>query len=176
MLEWLRKYFPSLNVVVNNAAVMHEYNFLDGQRHTDKVEEEIGINLTAQIKLIDELIPLLRVQRQAAIVNVTSAVAKIVLESAPVYCASKAGLEMFTKALRDQLRGMDIAVFEVIPPPVDTQMCKGSCPKISPEKLVEESLQAIKDNRYEIRAGATKLYYFLNWISPSLAKSALGRI
>ena len=61
----------------------------------------------------------------AAIVNITSALALVPKQSAPIYCATKAAMHNFTKALRYQLEHTPVKVFEIIPALVDTEMTKG---------------------------------------------------
>jgi uncharacterized oxidoreductase len=61
------------------------------------------------------------------IVNVTSGLALAPKQSAPVYCAAKAGLRSFTKSLRyqERARAPHVRVVEVLPPLVDTDMTRG---------------------------------------------------
>ena len=169
------KNFPNLNVLINNAGIYETYRFDDGQSHLQQIDEDAATNLIAPLQLVDIFIPLLKKQPASAIVNVTSALARVMHDEAPVYCATKAGLEMFTRILRRQLKGSGICVFEIAPPLVDTQMCRDGKGKISPEQLVEEFLSAFAQNRWEVQAGRTKLFYFLNWLHPQLAAKAIGR-
>lgn len=176
LADFVTNEFPGFNVLVNNAGVYHEYSFLDSADHAVRIDEELQTNLSAPIQLVERLLPLLRKQPQAAIVNVTSALAGVMHDPAAVYCAAKAGLAMFTRVLRRQLRGTNIRVFEIVPPLVDTRMCRGGAGKMSPARLAEESLQAMARGQEEILVGRTKLFYFLNWLYPKLATKTIGRI
>jgi short-subunit dehydrogenase involved in D-alanine esterification of teichoic acids len=175
LMEILTNRFSKLNILVNNAAVMHEQDFT-GQVDTQKMEEEITTNLTSPIKLTARILPMLKNKAHAAIVNVTSAIAYVIHSSSPIYCASKAGLAMFTQALRIQLKHSPVGVFEAVPPPVDTAMCSGDCRKMTPEKTAEEILQAIEHNQKQILIGPAKLYYRLNGLLPALTRKIIGRI
>ena len=177
LVDQIREEYPNLNFLINNAAVQYNFSFLDNQEHWQEIHDEININLTAQIKLIDAFLPLLKKQSNAAIANVTSALARIPWKDAPIYCATKAGFEMFTRVLRYQLESSNIRVFEIIPPPVDTEMCKGEVKgKISPKQLVQESILAMKRNQYEIQVGKTKIFFLLNRLCPYIAERIIGRI
>jgi uncharacterized oxidoreductase len=176
LLAHIRENFPKINMLINNAAVMHQYFFADGSERQNEIEQEIGINLTAPLQLTVQLLPALKANRAPAVVNITSAIARVIHEPSVVYCASKAGLSMASKVLRHQLKKDGVRVFEVIPPPVDTQMCQGARHKLSIDGLVAETIGALRRDQYEIRAGRTKLYYWLEGISPWIAKKVIGRV
>ncbi|KQN98829.1 SDR family oxidoreductase [Paenibacillus sp. Leaf72] len=94
---------PELDVVINNAGIQYNYSLLEAQPASKQIKEEIAINLTAPIVLASKLLPLLARQHEAAIVNVSSGLGLVPKKSAPVYCATKAGLHLFSKSLRYQL-------------------------------------------------------------------------
>jgi short-subunit dehydrogenase involved in D-alanine esterification of teichoic acids len=107
----------------------------------------------------------------AAIVNVTSALAMVPKKSAPIYCATKAAMHNFTKALRYQLENTPVRVFEIIPALVETEMTKGRGKrKITPEALAAEALRGIESDRYEIRIDKTKILFALHRLLPSVAE------
>ena len=54
--------------------------------------------------------------------NVSSSLGLVPMAHMPVYCATKAGLHIFTKCLRRQLILTNIRVFEILPPAVDTEL------------------------------------------------------
>ena len=89
------------------------------------LDQEIAVNLTAVIKLTYLLLPVLARQPEAAVVNVSSLPGLIPKKSAPMYCATKAAVHAFSKALRYQLADTAVKVFEVTPPLVDTGMVQG---------------------------------------------------
>jgi short-subunit dehydrogenase involved in D-alanine esterification of teichoic acids len=108
--------------------------------------------------------------REAAIVNVSSGLALAPKASAPTYCASKAGLHSYTKALRYQLETSGVRVFETLPPLVDTDMTRGrGTGKISADELAREFWSDWRANRYEMRIGKTKLLALVQRLAPALA-------
>ncbi|MNI08039.1 putative oxidoreductase [compost metagenome] len=174
LVQQLYDNHPELNVLINNAGVQYNYSFMDPSHTTHQIEQEIAINLTAPVLLISKLLPLLDRQPQAAIVNVSSGLGLVPKKSAPVYCGTKAGLHMFTKALRYQLESTNIQVFEIIPPVVDTDMTKGrGRNKITPDQLAVEFLSYFQKNRYEVPIGKVKLLNLINRWYPALAEKIL---
>lgn len=114
---------PGLNVLINNAGVMHVEDLrAGGGRCTAIAEETVAINLLGPLRLTAALLPALLRQPHAAVVNVTSALAFVPKAACPTYSVTKAGLHAYTQALRHQLRDTAVQVIEVIPPRVDTDM------------------------------------------------------
>jgi uncharacterized oxidoreductase len=121
LFAWATETFPQLNMLVNNAGIQQRLQ-LQGQPAWEALHEEVAINLEAPIQLSTLFIPHLLKQERAAILNVTSGLAFTPLAAAPVYCATKAALHSFTLSLRQQLAGTPIAVIEIIPPAVNTDL------------------------------------------------------
>jgi uncharacterized oxidoreductase len=167
----MHRSFPDLNVLVNNAGIQYHDSFAGSNPLASKISEEISVNLTAPIALCAGLLPLLVTKKQAAIVNISSALGLIPKSSAPVYCASKAGIHLFTKALRYQLEHTPVKVFEVFPPAVDTQMTAGAGKsKMRPDELADAFMSAFRMNLLEIPVGKVKWLKLLHRLSPSLAE------
>jgi uncharacterized oxidoreductase len=112
--------YPNLNVVVNNAGVM-ALEDLDAP-DPDTALHVIATNLAGPIVLSSLLIPTLKSQPDAAIINITSALAFVPMAVAPTYSATKAGLHAYTESVRFLLRDSNIHVVEVVPPRVETEM------------------------------------------------------
>ena len=168
LFEWTVANFPRLNILINNAGIQRPLDFTNGAADGPHASaDEIETNLQAPIQLAALFIPQLRTQAASAIVNITSVLGFIPLATVPVYCATKAALHTFSWALRHQLRGTPIKVFEVAPPVVDTELQaavrsqKGSTTQgISPQAVAEATLQAVAHDRYETAVGAAR---FLRW-------------
>lgn len=168
LVLFIEQQHPDLNILINNAGIQYNYNFLEEPHLLPKIELETKVNFLIPLQLSALLLPILQTNSNAAIVNVSSGLGLVPKQSAPVYCATKAGIHIFSKAFRDQLE--TVKVFEIIPPLVSTQMTAGRGKgKISPEALVKEFLQAFKRNQYEIAIGKTKLLRWINRLSPALA-------
>ena len=165
---FIEKDHTDLNILINNAGIQYNYNFLNEHQLLYKVEHEINVNFLAPVKLIVLLLPILQANQNSAIVTISSGLAIVPKAQAPVYCGTKAGIHIFSKALRYQMN--TIKVFEIIPPIVDTKMTEGRGKgKISPQRLVDEFIKAFKNNRYEVNIHKVKLLRIINRISPNLA-------
>lgn len=170
LAETIKAKFPDLNILVNNAGIQHNYRFDDRKDHGAKIDEEIAANFTSHVRLTDALLPLLLSKPEAALVNISSALSRVPKESAPVYCATKAGIHIYSKALRYQLEKTSVKVFEVVPALVDTAMTAGrGRGKLSPRALVQEAIHGLRRDRYYIRVGKTKLLFAIQRLIPSLA-------
>jgi uncharacterized oxidoreductase len=168
LVEWTRANFGSLNILINNAGIQRPLDFTNGAAEALITgDDEIDINLQAPIHLSALLIPHLRAQPAAAIVNITSALGFIPSANVPVYCATKAALHTFSWALRHQLRDTSIKVFEVAPPAVDTDLQAASRPgKSSPSRgisaqiVAKAVLHALAKDHFETAIGQAR---FLQW-------------
>lgn len=174
LVDTIKRDYPALNMLINNAGIQMNYSFADGGDHADRIDAEMDANFTAHVRLTSALLPLLMKQPQAAIVNVSSALSLVPKQSAPIYCASKAAMHLFTEALRYQLETTVVQVFEVVPALVDTAMTAGrGRGKISPAALVDEALRGIERDRPYIKIGKTKILFALHRLVPALAKKII---
>lgn len=114
--------FPDLNVLINNAGIMKSEDLNDPANDFSVVESTIETNLIAPLRLTAALLPLLKQQPQAAVMNVSSGLAFVPLAMTPTYCATKAAIHSWTQSLRYQLQGTNVQVMELIPPYVQTEL------------------------------------------------------
>jgi uncharacterized oxidoreductase len=170
-------------MLINNAGIQKEINFLSGATNLNDDENEIEINLTASIHLCALFIPhFLPQKKECAIVNVTSGLAFIPLKIVPVYCATKAALHTFSISLRSQLAKTNIHVFEVAPPIVKTELHreakarKQSEQGMAPSAVAEATLKAIKRNRYETIIEKAKLLKAASRIAPGFFHRLLNKV
>jgi uncharacterized oxidoreductase len=117
--------FPSLNVLINNAGIMRKINLHTSGSDLLDLTREIDIDLNGAIRMTVQFLPHLKMQKRAAIVNVSSGLAFVPLAVLPVYCAAKAALHSFTQSLRIQLRTTNVTVFELAPPITQTGLFQG---------------------------------------------------
>lgn len=169
-LNQLPASYPDVNILINNAGVQFNYQFDDLDVGTDKIATEVTTNLTAPMMLAKLFIPQMQQMEEAAIVNVSSGLGFVPKESAPVYCATKSAIHIFSRSLRWQLENTSIKVFEIVPPIVDTAMTAGRGDgKISPTALATEFFNDFGRNHYESRIGRAKQLIMLNRFLPSVA-------
>jgi uncharacterized oxidoreductase len=129
------------------------------------------------IRLNEKLLPLLKKQPEAAIVNVSSIVAFAPGISLATYAASKAAVHSYSQALRLTLeRTTAVKVFELMPPLVNTEFSQeiGGSNGIHPSVVAGDLLKALEANEYEIHVGATAEMYQLFLSSPAAALQAIN--
>ena len=113
--------FPALNAVIHNAGVMKNENL----RTTNTAAialETVATNLTGPMLLTNALLPHLLKQTAATVMTVSSGLAFVPLAMTPSYCATKAAIHSYSQSLRYQLRGTSVAVIELVPPYVQTEL------------------------------------------------------
>lgn len=161
MVQWLKTSHPNLNVLINNAGVQHRRDFNDDPA-IDTLDQEVAINLTAPIHLITQLLPTLKQQGRAFIINVSSGLAFSPMADVPVYCATKAAIYSFTLSLRHQLKATGVRVIELAPPIVDTGLggntrSGGTANRmmVSPEEFATETLAQLEADKDEILVGVS---------------------
>ena len=113
---------PGLNVLINNAGIMRAEDMLAEPYDLSDAEATIVTNLLGPIRLTAALLPQLRAQKAAAVLNVSSGLAFVPLAMTPTYSATKAALHSWSQSLRYQLRKTTVQVIEVAPPAVGTDL------------------------------------------------------
>ncbi|WP_316808710.1 SDR family oxidoreductase [Pedobacter agri] len=169
LVERIGKNFPNLNMVINNAGRAIVYNLADENNDSfANAEDEMLTNYLSIVRLNQKLLPILKEQAEAAIVNVSSVVAFVPGITLPTYAASKAALHSYTTSLRLSLENTSVKVFELMPPLVDTEFSKeiGGHNGIKPLVVADEFIAALAKDEYEIRVGDTAKIYDLFRQSP----------
>lgn len=164
---------PDLACLINNAGLQHNLLFDESGSTAESIRQEIDVNLTAPITLTRALLPHLRSRPAAWVVNVTSGLAFAPKRGAAVYSATKAGLHLFTQALRLQMQGQSVRVVEAIMPLVDTPMTQGrGRDKLPAEAAAAQILEGLRVGRQDIWVGKARGIPWLQRIAPGV----LGRI
>lgn len=183
LYRWATLEFPRLNMLVNNAGIQKEVDFLTGAPELYEDESEIETNLVASIHLSALFIPhFLRQDRECALVNITSGLAFLPLKIVPVYCATKAGLHSFSISLRSQLAPTNVRVFEIAPPIVKTELHREARARqqadrgIAASVVAEATLKAIKHNHYEAIVGRAKALKGAARIAPGFFHKLLNKL
>lgn len=178
LVALVKRDFPSLNIVINNAGLSYTYRLTDNEANAfEKAQEEMLTNYLSIVRLNEKLLPLLIQNENAAIVNVSSILAFSPAFSVPSYANSKAALHSYTQILRFSLaQSTNIKVFELMPPLVDTEFSSeiGGQNGIKPNIVAERLLEGLENDEYEIKVGFTSDFYQLYLSSPEKALVAMN--
>lgn len=171
-----------INVLINNAGVGN-FALFDAQEW-DTVEQVLATNLAAPLRLTHALLPLLKAQPEAAIVNIGSTFGSLPFPGFAAYSAAKAGLRGFSQALRRELADSRIAVIHFAPRAIDTPLNSDSVVALnralgnradSAAVVATQMVAALRRNRAERHFGfPERLFAWLNGIAPSLIDRGLS--
>jgi len=134
--EQVKKDYPALNVVIQNAGIMKPEVVQKGV--VADAEAMVTTNLLGPIRLTAALLPQLVQQPHAAIMTVSSGLAFVPMAMTPTYCATKAAIHSYTQSLRYQLKDTSVQVLELIPPYVQTEL-------MGPEMANDPNAMPLKD-------------------------------
>jgi len=137
---------PALNVLINNAGIMRPEDMKADLVDLTNSEAIIAINLLGPLRLTAALLPHLRRQPSATIINVSSGLAFVPLHVTPTYCATKAAMHSWSQSLRYQLKSTSVEVLELAPPYVATDLMGGaSDPRAMPlAAYIAEVMEILK--------------------------------
>ncbi|PZP42940.1 MAG: short-chain dehydrogenase [Pseudopedobacter saltans] len=148
--------YKNLSVLVNNAGLGQGYNLRDAENIIEIATTEFATNYFGTIRLTQALLPILKSQPEAAIVNVSSQVAIVPFIVLPTYSDSKAALHSHTKALRLSLSNISkIKVYEVFPALINTAGTRalGLTNGLPADTAADIIANGISQDQYEIFVG-----------------------
>jgi uncharacterized protein len=161
----------ALRLLINNAGFDQLGNFVDVP-----LEKHLGmlkVHLETTIRFCHAALPAMRQKRCGGIINVSSMGGLGPLPQNSLYCATKAGLIMFTKILAAEEKPYDIAIQVLCPGYTDTEIFDTPgfaglrikrIPRffwMSVESVVRESLNRLHPGNAMVIPGfVNKLFYF----------------
>ncbi len=178
LTQQMKTQFDHLNVLINNAAIVHKTSFMDNPEIIGHAEAEFQTNVLAPIRLTHQLLPILKQNSDPAVINITTGLIYAPRAVYPFYNATKAALHAFTQTLRVQLESTSVEVIEAMYPVVDTPWHNGNPPKIavSAESAVDGLIRGLRKGKSEIRIGAVKKLYAISRLSPRLAMKVINAV
>jgi uncharacterized oxidoreductase len=174
--------FPNLDVLINNAGIMRNLN-INKDRDLNDVTREIDINLSGPIRMVQQFLPHLKIQKSALIVNVSSGLAFIPMPISPVYCAAKAAIHSFSQTLRVQLANTAVTVVELAPPGVETPLFRGEFAEemkgqkgMDVKVLARAAISGIEAGKLEIRPGLSNVLKIFSRLAPKFMFGQLSKV
>ena len=171
-----------VNVLINNAGVS-AFGLLENQEWA-AIERVLATNLEAPIHLTHALLPWLKAQPQAAIVNIGSTFGSLPFPDFVAYSAAKAGLRGFSQALRRELADSLVAVIHIAPRAIDTPLNTDAVKALnralknqsdSPVDVARQVVAALRRGDGEHHFGfPERLFAWLNGVAPSLIDRGLA--
>ena len=141
------KALGDVSIVINNAGVAV------GGADVDSIKAEFDVNFYGLVRTTDEFAPILKANGGGVLLNVLSVLSFIGWPGARGYAASKAAGWSLTQSTREALREQGTRVIAVHAGFIDTDMASGvDAPKIAPEDVVSQVLQAIQNGDDEVLA------------------------
>jgi len=162
--------FQSVDGIIHNAAVQYTPAFMDKAFKYDSIRREIDLNFTSVCCLTYLLLPLLRHESPAFILNVGSGLGLVPKTGSAIYCATKGALNIFTQSLRHQLEETNISVLQAIMPLVDTPMTMGrGTGKMTAQAAAGQIIKGIEKEIPDHDIGKIKALRLIMRFSPRLA-------
>ena len=114
----------AVNLLINNAG-LGDYGSFESAEPA-RIQEQIDVNITGLVQLTHDLLPMLRENQPAGILNVSSLAGVLPLPEMAIYAATKAFVTSFSEALRIELLDEGIRVAAVCPGPTPTTFGKNA--------------------------------------------------
>jgi short-subunit dehydrogenase len=184
--EWLTSIEQSqraVNVLVNNAGIC-KFEMFEKMNDRD-IELMMTLNSIVPMKLTRRLLPQLKQQPAARVVNVASTFGAIGFPGYSVYSASKYAIRGFSQALVRELSDTRVRVGCILPRATRTAINSDRVVEMNrrlgvamdpPEKVAAAVVEFICSDRAELALGwPEKLLVRLNSVFPSLIGNAISK-
>lgn len=165
--EWCMQHTSELSILINNAGYGLWGSFAE-LGFTDQANM-LQLNINSVVALTHLLLPVLKQQRQAYILNVASTAAYQALPTLALYGASKSFILFFSRALQYELKDGPVSVSCISPGPTDTAFASRAGMdalahladkfNVSPDVVAQAAIKGMFNKKIEIIPG------FLNKIS-----------
>jgi short-subunit dehydrogenase len=172
------------NILINGLGV-NKLSVIEATSDDD-VNHILTTNLHTPINVCRALLPLLKGQTNASIINIGSILGSIGYAGSTLYCASKFGLRGFTESLRRELADSNINVVYFAPRATNTELNSDEMSKMndelgnavdSPDWVAQQLINVLiadkSVNRY--LGWPEKFFVRLNALLPSLVDNALSK-
>jgi uncharacterized protein len=160
LANWVTSNQLPISVLINNAGFGMYGDF--EHQSLDEVRNMLDLNVKALVTLTHSLLPVLKSQKNAHILNVASTAAFQAMPFMGAYAASKAFVLSFSRALRYELKISKINVSCLCPGPVRTAFWdRAKAPSIEliekisepPEEIAKVAIKGMFERKSEIFIG-----------------------
>ena len=112
--------FGRIDVLFNNAGLMR-IGPIEQLSH-EEIEQQIKVNFLAAVRVVKEVVPILKKQNSGLIINVSSVLGRKTRATAWVYAGTKWAIIAMNEGLREELVGTKVRVCALEPGVVDTEL------------------------------------------------------
>lgn len=164
--------------ILNVAGIIQPFIHVEDLDYAD-IERVMNVNFWGTVNIVKAFLPGLKARPEAALVNVSSMGALIPVPGQTAYGASKAAVRLLTEGLYAELQGTSVAVTEVFPGAVGTEISKNSgvqsdtsstgetARTTSPQEAARIIAEAIEKPRLRVMIGNdAKLFDMLSRLAP----------
>ncbi len=172
-----------VNVLVNNAGVNH-FGLYD-ELTPAQITQTVSINVLAPMLLVQELLPHLKEQPEAHLLNMGSVFGNIGYPGYAAYSASKFAIRGFTEALRRELADTRLRVHYLAPratrtpinPPAIEQMNAELNVAMDPPEVVARAARLMLENDIAstVVGWPEKLFARINALLPGIVDGAIAK-
>lgn len=177
IFNWVNDNKYHVDILVNNAGYGLSGPFLkySFQEHFSMMQ----VNMTAPVELISLLLPNLKLQPAAYILNIASSAAYQAVPGLSLYAASKSFVLSFSRGLKYELRNTNVSVTAICPGATDTDfpnradVTTEKAKKLAaqfnmqPSEVAALAVDAMFAKKAEVVTGfVNKLNLFLTWLLP----------
>lgn len=178
--EWCNHQTSTLSVLINNAGYGIWGNF-DQLQLSDQLDM-LQLNINAVIELTHHLLPVLKQQKKAYILNVSSTAAYQAVPTLALYSASKSFILYYSRALRYELKSFSVSVSCLSPGPTATGFASRAGMQaldhlaekfnMTPEIVAKAGLKGMFNKKAEIIPGFLNLLavYSVRFVPKSLTE------
>jgi len=126
----------TIDILINNAGIWQKMMQLD-EVEADKIDPIIATNLSAVVHLTHSVLPILRKQPEAAILNIVSQSWVVAQWWQSIYTATKYGVRGFTDVLKWDLKWSSVRVAGVYQAGTRTKMFENTGETMPVEKFAD---------------------------------------
>jgi len=152
----------TVDLLINNAGFGDYGAFCD--RPLSKMMAMVQLNISAVVELTGLFLPLMQARRGGAIINLSSIAGFQPIPYMSVYAATKAFVLSFSEALWSENKDLGVKILAVCPGPTESEFYNradfpdsatglNGMTMASSEKVVKESLKALKKGQSNVVAG-----------------------
>ena len=152
-LDVVEERLGSLDVLVNNAGIMHLGTLAD--EDDDSARRQVDINVHGVLHGIKEALPRMSARGSGHIVNMASTAGRGGFAGAATYSGTKHFVVGASEAVRFELRGSPVEISCIMPVVVNTELAAGASDarfvaKLEPEDVADAVVKTLRFPRFEV--------------------------